>query len=133
MSQFAVDDKVRIASAAGLPDKGVGRVALMPSSGSSIGVVWPKHGLVWHSQGVLQAVPKLVVLCLNDYPIGVYETSEEADAAARRDWERREPRWREQGLKFGEKLDQAPGYAGLKYTCYYYHQDDFVVGEDARL
>ena len=48
---------------------------------------------------------KLIVLCLNDHPIGVYSSNALADAAALEDWRRREPRWEELGLQFKQSVN----------------------------
>jgi hypothetical protein len=74
---------------------------------------------------------KAIVLCLNDYPIGVYLTSEEADAAAKLDWERREKPyvpWKPKGMKLGQAWD-----GGGLYMKYYYYQRTFIVGAEAAL
>jgi hypothetical protein len=74
-------------------------------------------------------MPKLTVLCLNDYPIGVYSSEQFAEFAAVVDWKGREPRWREQGLKFKESFDGTIG----SYVKWHYHQHEFEVDAEARL
>ena len=75
---------------------------------------------------------KLIVLCLNDYPIGIYSTEELADAAALVEWQQREPKWKEQGLKIGESSDTVGGKP-FTFTKYYYHQHEFEVDAKAVL
>jgi hypothetical protein len=72
-----------------------------------------------------------VVLCLNDSPIGVYDSKAEADKAAEADWRAREPRWREQGLTSVGSAFQA-SFGGV-YLRYHYHQHAFVVNAPAKL
>lgn len=74
----------------------------------------------------------MIVLCLNDYPVGVYTTEALADEAALSDWRKREPRWKEQGLKLGETMfgTMLPAH---KATKYYYHQHEFKVDAAAEL
>lgn len=55
---------------------------------------------------------KLVVLCLNDFPIGVYTSSEKADAAA--------------------ETDKAERTRHAHHRLYY-HMHEFVVDEEGRL
>lgn len=74
----------------------------------------------------------LVVLCLNDFPIGVYTSTDAADKAARADWEKREQPnapWKPKGMKLGECYMQGSGV----FTCYHYHQHEFTVDAEARL
>ena len=75
---------------------------------------------------------KLTVLCLNDYPIGVYESYEAAEQAALEEWRRREPRWKEQGLRPGETLSHTGGKPHT-FTKYCYHYHEFELGAEARL
>lgn len=78
-----------------------------------------------------EPIEKRVVLCLNDFPMGVYTSTELADAAALADWKKREPRWEEQGLKFKESMS---GF-GTPYTFtkWFYHQHEFTVDAEAKL
>jgi hypothetical protein len=71
----------------------------------------------------------MIVLCLNDYPIGVYTTSDLADAAALADWKRREPRWEAQDLRLGQSMS---GFTGYKYMRYFYHQHEFALDAEAK-
>lgn len=73
----------------------------------------------------------MVVLCLNDFPLGVYTTTELADAAALSDWKKRELRWEEQGLAFKESMNGMGG--AYKYVRYFYHQHEYEVDAPARL
>ena len=71
-----------------------------------------------------------IVLCLNDFPIGVYTDAVLADYAAHLDWARREEPfqpWKPCGMQFGEgELN------GSIYKRYHYHQHEFVVDADAK-
>jgi hypothetical protein len=75
---------------------------------------------------------KKIVLCLNDFPIGVYDSTQLADAAADRDWKRREPCWEAQGLKFKESLS-GWGSNAYKFSKWFYHQHEFEVNAEAHL
>jgi hypothetical protein len=77
------------------------------------------------------AEEKLTVLCLNDWPVGIYTSEAKADEAALKDWKKREPRWQEQGLQFKEALGAAGGLS-YTYTKYFYHQHEFVVDAEAK-
>ena len=72
---------------------------------------------------------ELIVLCLNDSPIGVYSTRALADAAALVNWKQLEPRWKDQNLHLGQSLIGMTGYA---YTRYFYHQRKFTVDTEAQ-
>lgn len=72
----------------------------------------------------------VIVLCLNDHPIGVYTTPELADEAAEADWKGREPTWKEHGLtSVGSAFQKSLGI----YMRYHYHQHEFEVDAPARL
>ncbi len=71
----------------------------------------------------------MVVLCLNDFPVGVYATCDAADAAALADWRRREPLWEFHALTFGQAYNGRIG----AYAKYRYHSHAFVVNAEAQL
>ena len=73
----------------------------------------------------------MIVLMLNDYPIGVYTANATANYAELVDWRRREPKWEEQGLKFGESLYKAG--CDVPFMKWHYRQYDFVPDTEPKL
>jgi hypothetical protein len=74
----------------------------------------------------------VIVLCLNDGPLGVYSTVELADDAALVDWQKREPRWKQLGLSLGQScIDNGYTDRPIRFIKYYYHQHGFVVDAEA--
>ena len=67
---------------------------------------------------------RLIVLCLNDCPVGVYSSNALADAAALEDWRRREPRWEELGLQFKQSVNG---------SIWFYWQHEFTLDKEAHL
>ena len=65
----------------------------------------------------------VTVLRLNDWPVGVYTTKKKAEAAALLDWKRREPRWKEEKLKFGQTWSTSTG----NYHRWHYYTDTFKI------
>lgn len=79
-------------------------------------------------------VAKMIVLCLNDLPIGVYTMQEKADAAALADWRRRESKWDAQDLLFSESAFASIfGESGsCTYKAWHYHCRTFTADDEAR-
>ncbi len=77
---------------------------------------------------------KRVVLMLNDFPIAVKNgIAGRFDAAAEVEWKKREPQWKELGLKMGECCHEVFGGKPVPFTKYHYHTYEFVVDGEARL
>jgi len=74
---------------------------------------------------------EMIVLSLNDFPLGVYTTQRRADAAALKDWKKREPMWKTHGLKFKEARSEFG--SGANYVRYHYHSRAFTVDAPANL
>ena len=71
----------------------------------------------------------MIVLMINDFPIGVYTNEVKAGSAAQSDWACRESNC--DGLKLGEsRVDGCDGYVFMKW---HYRQYEFTVNAKARL
>jgi hypothetical protein len=70
----------------------------------------------------------VIVLCLNDVPIGVFSTGDLANAAMFTDWKRREPKWAQLGLSVGQScINNGFTVDPIRFTKYYYVQHEFAV------
>lgn len=74
----------------------------------------------------------MIVLCLDDFPLGIYSTEALADAAALTDWKRREPNWERFGLTVGQGCYHEWTEQPVRFLKYHYHQHDFVVDAEAQ-
>lgn len=70
----------------------------------------------------------MIVLCLNDSPIGIYTTEDKAQKAALNDWKDRQPLWQKQGLTLGQSYDITG-----PYMRWHYYQRVFQVDAPAAL
>lgn len=72
----------------------------------------------------------MIVLMLNDYPIGVYTTRQAAENETGLDWKRREPSWNQE-----PKLKRGESRWAQGTTCVMWHYSfyDFVVNAEAQL
>ena len=73
---------------------------------------------------------RMTVLCINNFPIGVYTAPELADQATTADWMRREPRNR--GLNRGETRVTIGGIPHIHHQ-WHYHVHEFEVDAGAKL